>query len=119
MAKSRNSRLFALGSCEKVDVNTGESVPVEGGGFKMLPGPPGSCEWCHVVHDPTQPHNQQSLAYRMKFNAIHGRSPTWTDALAHCSEETKRVWREQLVKMMEQHGMEIPEDLRNGREDAE
>jgi hypothetical protein len=114
MAKQRrNSKLFTIGSTELVDVTTGESVPVEGGGFKMLPGPPGTCEWCHVEHDPGQPHNADSLPYQMKFHQIHGRWPTWTDAMAHCTEEVRAKWRKQLVATMRKHGMEIPEDLRD------
>jgi hypothetical protein len=110
--KSRNSKLFQVGGAESVDVNTGESVPIEGGGFRMLPGPPGTCEWCHVAHDPDQPHNQQSLPYQVKFHTLHGRWPTWTDAMSHCASEVRAEWRRQLVELMRQHGMEIPPDLR-------
>ena len=108
----KNSKLFTVGSTEVVDVESGESVPVEGGGFKMLPGPPGTCPWCHVAHDPTQPHNQQSLPYQMKFHQLHGRWPTWTDAMAHCEPEVKAHWRKNLVIQMKAHGMEIPDDLK-------
>lgn len=109
----RNSKLFSVGGCEKVDIETGESVPVEGGGLRMLPGPPGTCEWCHVEHDPTHPHNQQLLPYQMKFHTIHGRWPTWTDAMAHCPPEIRAYWRSELVKLMERKGLPIPADLQS------
>jgi hypothetical protein len=111
MAKRKNSKLFTVGNAVSVDMETGEETPIEGGGMKMLPGPPGTCEWCHVKHDPEQPHNQQSLPYQMKFHTLKGRWPTWTDAMAHCSDEIKSAWRERLVEMMEEHGLEIPPDL--------
>jgi hypothetical protein len=94
----RNSKLFKVGDLESVDMDTGGSVPVEGGGLRMLPGPPGTCEMCHVAHEPGQPHNQQSLPYQMKFHALHGHWPTWTDALSHCTEEVKRLWIQELMK---------------------
>lgn len=112
MAKRKNSKLFQVGTAESVDIETGESVPVEGGGLWMLPGPPGTCEWCHVEHDPGQPHNQQSLPYQMKFHTLRGRWPTWTDAMAHCTAEVRRQWRDQLRRTMREHGLEIPPDLR-------
>lgn len=111
MAKSRNSPLCKVGDLLSVDAGTGEAVPVEGGGLRMLPGPPGACEWCHVRHAPAQPHNQQSLSYRVKFNAVKGRYPTWTDAMAHCDDETKRLWRRELVKAHKANGLPVPADL--------
>lgn len=113
MAKGRNSRLFTVGTLTAVDIETGEETPVEGGGLRMLPGPPGTCEWCHVKHDAGQPHNQQSLPYQMKFQTLHGRPPTWSDAMAHCSDEVRRLWRAGLVRLMKRNGLPIPEDLRS------
>lgn len=111
MPKSRNSKLFKVGDAVSVDAETGEETPIEGGGFRMLPGPPGTCEWCHVKHDPDQPHNRDSLPYQMKFYTLHKRWPTWTDAMAHCSDEIKTVWRDGLVEKMREHGLDIPDDL--------
>ncbi len=108
---SRNNPLCRVGEAFTVDMETGEKVPIEGGGFRMLPPPPGTCQWCAVDHEPEAPHNQQSLYYQMKFHAIHGRWPTWTDAMAHCSDELKRLWRKALVEMMSENGMPVPEDL--------
>lgn len=41
---SKNNPLCRVGTVESVDMETGESVPVEGGGLMMLP-PVGSEEW--------------------------------------------------------------------------
>jgi hypothetical protein len=111
MPKSRNNPLCKVGDVVEVDVETGEQTPVEGGGMFMLPGPPGTCRWCHVEHDPAQPHNQQSLSYQMKFHAIKGRSPTWTDAMEHCAPEVKAHWRRLLREALAEKGMEVPPDL--------
>lgn len=110
MAKRKNNPLFQVGTVEVVDTQTGEAVPVEGGGLRMLPGPPGSCEWCHVAHAPTEPHNRDSPPYQMKFHTLHKRYPTWTDAMAHCTPEVR--WRGELVALMTKHGLEIPDDLK-------
>lgn len=60
--------------------------------------PEGTCPECAVVHDPDQPHNQQSLAYQYKFYNKNGRWVTWTDAMEHCSPDVKKFWIEQLGK---------------------
>jgi hypothetical protein len=109
---TKNSKLFRVGSMQTVDINTGEAVPFEGGGLLMLPGPPGTCEWCHVKHDPEHPHNQQSLPYRMKFHTINGRCPTWSDAMAHCSTDLQKLWRKKIREVMTENGIDIPEDLK-------
>lgn len=56
--------------------------------------PPGTCPECAEIHDPKQPHNKASLVYQYKFYNQHGRFPTWADAMAHCSDETKNQWVE-------------------------
>lgn len=111
MAKRKNSYLFTVGQAVSVDMETGEETPIEGGGLKMLPGPPGSCEWCHVKHPADQPHDWQSMPYQMKFKTLKGRWPTWSDAMAHCSPEVQAVWRKGLVESMKEHDLPIPEDL--------
>ncbi len=67
----------------------------------MLAGtpPPGACPECAVKHDPGQPHDQASLAYRYKFYDQHGRWPSWEDAMAHCSEDVKALWVAQLRRL--------------------
>lgn len=62
----------------------------------LMPPKPGVCPICAVDHPPELPHDQQSLYYKYRFYAKHSRWPTWEDAMAHCSEETKALWREAL-----------------------
>lgn len=56
----------------------------------------GKCSQCAVIHHPDSPHDQQSLAYQYSFYAEHDRWPTWSDAMAHCTPETRAVWTEAL-----------------------
>lgn len=68
-------------------------------GFSLLGRTPdGTRFMCGVAHGPEQPHNQQSLAYQCKFYDMHGRWPTWEDAMAHCPDDVKEHWKEQLGK---------------------
>lgn len=73
------------------------------GAFGLMPAAPGTCPECAVDHPPELPHNQQSLFYQYKFYNDHGRWPTWEDAMSHCSEDMKTIWREELRK----RGVEI------------
>lgn len=61
--------------------------------------PPGTCQECAVKHGPEFPHDQQSLTYQYKFYDQHGRWPTWEDAMAHCSEEMKKLWTQAFEEM--------------------
>lgn len=65
--------------------------------------PAGTCPECAVKHDPWQPHNRDSLTYQYKFYDKHGRWPTWEDAMEHCSDEVKEVWKTAL----QAHGVKI------------
>jgi len=67
--------------------------------FTILPGPPGTCPECGIEHEPGAPHNVQSIIYQFKFYQKNGRWPTWTDAMAHCNDETKTFWSEELTAM--------------------
>ena len=73
------------------------------GGFAMLPPKPGACQECAVEHDPRTAHNQQSMYWQYHFYGLHGRWPTWKDAMAHCTEDVKAQWIEQLAK----HGVKV------------
>lgn len=64
----------------------------------LLPCAPNVCQQCAVDHKPEYPHNQQSLYYQYKFYEQNGRWPTWTDALAHCTEELRQFWIVELRK---------------------
>lgn len=65
--------------------------------------PPGTCPMCAVKHDPQMPHNKDSLTYQYKFYDLNGRWPTWVDAMAHCTPEIRKLWREAL----EQRGVKV------------
>lgn len=60
--------------------------------------PDGTCPECGVKHRPEYPHNRDSLAYQYQFYDKHGRFPTWSDAMSHCSDEMKKIWVEELQK---------------------
>ena len=74
--------------------------------FQLLPAARGTCPECATKHDPEQPHNQRSLYYQYHFYNEHGRWPTWSDAMAHCSEDIKQFWTAELQK----HGIEVCEN---------
>lgn len=100
-----------LGAMQTVDIATGRVVAKTDGAFTLLPPPPNLCQECAHDHGPQDPHNQQSLYYRTHFHARHGRPPTWSDAMAHCTQTMRAVWRRHLVTAMKRHNLDIPEDL--------
>lgn len=61
------------------------------------PGP-GACRKCATIHDPDQPHDRDSLYYQNWFRKRHKRFPTWTDAMAHCSDEVKAAFTATLAR---------------------
>ena len=65
----------------------------------LMPPSPDVCQECAVAHDPTQPHNKDSLYYQYSFFARHQRWPTWRDALAHCDQHTQELWIAELTKL--------------------
>jgi hypothetical protein len=76
------------------------------GSFDLVENvPEGTCPDCATKHEPNWPHNQQSLFYQYKFYNEYGRWPTWEDAMAHCDDEMKAFWSENLRKL----GVDIPE----------
>lgn len=77
------------------------------GGFALLRPAvkDGQCPECATVHTPEMPHNQQSLFYQYSFREKHGRWPTWSDALAHCTPEMRAAW----VAQLKVHGVEVPD----------
>lgn len=66
--------------------------------FMIMPPAPDVCQECAVKHDPRMPHNRDSLYYQYAFYAKEGRWPTWADAMAHCPDEVKEVWIDELTK---------------------
>ena len=72
------------------------NVAITPGQFNLLLPRPDVCQECAVDHKPEEPHNVLSLYYRVKFKMDHDRYPTWEDAIAHCSEEIKEIWKVEL-----------------------
>jgi hypothetical protein len=65
----------------------------------LLPPPKGTCPECARKHDPNMPHDAQSLYYQYKYYHDHGTWPGWKEAMAHCTEEVKKLWTEALKEM--------------------
>lgn len=80
---------------------TQKPVKVEVKTLHLLPAAPDKCQECAVKHEPDQPHDKTSLYYQYYFSAKWGLWPTWEDAMAHCDEPTKKLWREELTKIGE------------------
>lgn len=70
---------------------TGVMLKHEVHSMTLLPPAAGLCQVCASKHSPEEPHNQQSIYYQMYFQMQHGRGATWADAMAHCSDETKKL----------------------------
>lgn len=66
--------------------------------WTLMRPPADRCHVCAVSHPPEDPHNADSMYYQMAFNGAVGRTPTWADAMAHCSERVRAVWRALLVE---------------------
>ena len=81
--------------------------PTEIGRIHLIPRSDSGCPECAASHDPSDPHDKDSLYYLNRFHRAHKRFPTWADAMAHCNELTKAYWR---VKLNE-YGVP-PEELR-------
>jgi hypothetical protein len=69
------------------------------GTMTLLPPRPEVCQTCACKHEDVEPHNAQSLYYQTKFNMENGRSATWLDAMAHCSDGMKSLWRDALINL--------------------
>lgn len=80
-----------------VDLTSGRSVTKPANWF-LMPPHPDACQVCarNPAHPPGQPHNADSLYYKYAFYGEHGRWPTWADAIAHCSDETRALWEDAL-----------------------
>ncbi|UAN54729.1 hypothetical protein KGP26_29715 (plasmid) [Serratia sp. JSRIV002] len=67
---------------------------------------PGCCTACGLKHAPDEPHNLRSMVYQYTFYVEHGRWPTWSDALAHCSDALRQFWITELTARGEMAGGE-------------
>lgn len=70
---------------------------MEAGTMMLLPPREGVCQECAKDHEAHLPHNAQSLYYQVAFQMEHGRSPSWLDAMAHCSDEMRALWTAALT----------------------
>lgn len=73
----------------------------------LLPPAEGLCQTCARDHAPEQPHDRQTLYYGAAFEMLHGRTPTWADAMAHCAPEMQVAWRSAL----EERGVDVGEPM--------
>ena len=64
----------------------------------ILPPKEGKCQTCAQEHAPELPHNAQSMYYQYSFYQKNNKWPTWIDAMAHCTDDMKKVWTEELTK---------------------
>lgn len=67
--------------------------------LQLQPPSPDRCQICADKHDSMQAHNAQNFYYQFRFNAEHGHSPTWNDALAHCPQNIKDTWHKRLAAL--------------------
>ncbi len=104
-------KLIRMGKLVTADVETGKVLEVKQNAGMLLPCAPDVCQECAMDHPHENPHNQQSLYYQMRFHAQHGRWPTWTDAMAHCTEPVRQHWKQALLVELKKHRMAIPADL--------
>lgn len=74
----------------------------------LLPPAEHLCQECALEHNPRLPHNKQSLFYGSHFMMVHGRQPTWADALAHCTVEMRDAW---TTILRDEHGVDIGEPM--------
>lgn len=103
-----------VGTVQTVNMQTGEVVAEKANAFTMLPPADEVCQECGVDHPWDQPHNQQSLCYQYSFFSTHGRWPTWSDAMQHCTPETQAIWKNVLIEQHRKHRLTVPDDLLTG-----
>lgn len=64
--------------------------------MKLLPPGDDKCPICAVKHDPNLPHDATSLYYQYRFYGVRKRWPHWADAMAHCTDDVRKLWIYQL-----------------------
>lgn len=60
--------------------------------WQLLPPAKDNCPVCAFAHAAEQPHNAATMYYQTRFQGLHGRWPTWADAIAHCDERIRVLW---------------------------
>lgn len=67
--------------------------------WTLLPPHSGLCKECGVKHDPGMPHSRDAIYYQVKFRALNGRFPQWSDAVSHCSPKVRAAWKRELERL--------------------
>lgn len=80
------------------------------GSLRLMPPKPGTCPECGGTHAAFQPHNRDSLYYRVRFWQKNGRWPSYADAMSHCPKDVQALWRSELTKL----GIDMEEPSENG-----
>lgn len=78
---------------QTINASTGEVISEKMTVFHLMPADPGKCPFCNYEHSRELPHNRDSIFYQYSFYATHGRWPTWTDAMAHCTPFIQECWK--------------------------
>lgn len=65
----------------------------------LLPPSPGVCQVCAQDHEPGEPHNRDSLYWAFARQEQGLPPATWSDAIAHCSEATQKLWATHLGEL--------------------
>lgn len=82
----------------------------------LLPPADDKCAVCAGDHEPTSPHNPQSLYWQTK-RSLEGLPPaTWEDALEHVEPGLRERWEEQL-KYVYGFGCPICDGWKHDRDD--
>lgn len=97
MTTKKTTKKVAKKTTKKV-AKKKEVVQVKLGDMTIVPPKPENCNVCGVWHVRVMPHDATSLYYLTKFKVDHGRDATWEDALEHCPENIKTLWRLELEK---------------------
>ena len=67
-------------------------------GIKVCAPGPGKCPICATEHDPSAPHDRDSLYYQYRLYRDNNRFPSWENAMNHCSEKVRAAWRKKLAR---------------------
>ena len=66
--------------------------------IRILPINRRVCPLCADKHSKEEPHNRNSLYYKIRFFQEHRRMPTWGDALSDCGPCMRSYWEKEMKK---------------------
>jgi hypothetical protein len=61
-------------------------------GWKILKPGEEMCQTCGVRHEENEPHDANSLYWNLHNELRNLPEPTWSDAIAHCDQDTQKHW---------------------------